>query len=82
MFQGKIPELKGTIYAIAVGKDTFTKMTQKIAEYVTCQFNDASEFRMGMEQLELEPLAEPMPPNAAQCHSGQDGTMEDSSKSL
>jgi hypothetical protein len=60
----KITELKDAVYNIAVGKDTFTKMTRKIAKYVSCQHDDTSKSRIGMEQLELTPLTEPTPPTA------------------
>jgi hypothetical protein len=33
-------------------------------EYVSCQYNDASKFRIRMEQLEFTPHTEPMPPAA------------------
>jgi hypothetical protein len=39
-------------------------MTCKLAEYVARQYDDANEFRTGMEQLELVPLTESMLPDA------------------
>jgi hypothetical protein len=64
MFQGKIVELKNAVYNVGIDKDTFAKTTQEVAEYVTSQYNDAAEFRIGMEKLELTQLAKPMLPGA------------------
>jgi hypothetical protein len=55
-------ELKGAVYDVAAGKDTFSETTRKVAEYVSRQYDDAGEFRTGMVQLELEPLVEPTAP--------------------
>jgi hypothetical protein len=63
-FQGKIVELKNAVYDVGFDKDTFTKTTQDIAEYMASQYNDAAEFRIGMERLELAQLAEPTLPGA------------------
>jgi hypothetical protein len=63
-FQGKVKELEGAVYDVTAGKDTFSKTTHEIAEYASCQYDDAREFQMGMVQLELELLTEPVPPAA------------------
>ena len=44
------------------GKDTFTKTTQEITEYIGCEFNDAREFQTGMVEMRLSPLTELTPP--------------------
>ena len=43
-------------------KDTFTKTTQEIAEYVGGEFDNAGEFRTGMVEMRLPPLTELPPP--------------------
>jgi hypothetical protein len=48
-FQGKVANLKDAIYDVGTDKDTFTKMTCKIAEYVLRQYDNTDKFRMGME---------------------------------
>jgi hypothetical protein len=63
-FQGKIAELKNTVYDVGFDKDTFTKTTRDIAEYMASQYDDTAEFRIGMERLELTQLAEPTLPGA------------------
>ncbi len=50
------------MYDIITCKDTFTKMTREIAEYVGHKFNDAGEFCTGMVDLALCPLDQPTPP--------------------
>ena len=43
-------------------KDTFAKTTQEITKYISCEFNNAGEFRMGMVEMRLPPLTKPSPP--------------------
>jgi hypothetical protein len=50
------------MYDVNIDKDMFMKTTRKIAEYVSRQYDDADEFRIGMVRFELVPLAEPMLP--------------------
>jgi hypothetical protein len=64
-FEGKCAELKGSIYDVVSGKETFAKTTREIAEYVGREFDDAGEFRTGMVEMLLPTLVEPMPPDAS-----------------
>ncbi len=50
------------MYNIVTGKEKFLKTTREIAEYVSWEFDDAEEFRMGMEDQLLLVLCEPEPP--------------------
>ena len=61
-FEGKCGELKDAVYDVVSGKETFTKTTRDIAEYVGRQFEEAGEFRTAMVDMELAPLVEPTAP--------------------
>jgi hypothetical protein len=50
-FKGKCSEIKTSVYDVVSGKDTFTKMTREITEYVGREFDDAGEFRTGMVEM-------------------------------
>jgi hypothetical protein len=63
-FEGKCTELKGSVYDVVSGKDTFAKTTREIAEHVRREFDDAGEFRTGMVEMSLPTLVEPAPPDA------------------
>jgi hypothetical protein len=43
-FKGSCEDLKGTVYGVTSGKDTFLKTTRKIAEYVSSEYSNAGEF--------------------------------------
>jgi hypothetical protein len=43
-FKGKCHKLKGSVYDVVSGKDSFAKMTRKISKYVSHKFNDTGEF--------------------------------------
>ena len=47
-FEGKCDDLKGAVYDVAAGWDTFMKTTRSIAEYVGQSYDDASDFRTGV----------------------------------
>ncbi|GAX19421.1 hypothetical protein FisN_4Lu403 [Fistulifera solaris] len=61
-FIGKVEDLKGVIYDVVAGKETFTETTKQIALYVSREFPDAGEYRVGMVELRLEELVRPEPP--------------------
>ena len=61
-FEGKCEELKDAVYDVVSGKETFTKTTRDIAEYVGRQFEEAGEFRTGMVDMQLPALMEPAAP--------------------
>ena len=50
------------MYDVVSRKDTFTKTTQEIAEYVGHEFDDAGEFHTGMVEMKLMPLNKPTAP--------------------
>ena len=59
-FKGECEALKGSVYDVTAGKDTFLKTTHKIAEYVgRVLYNDAGEYRLAMINLSLAALVEP-----------------------
>ena len=64
-FTGKCDDLKGTVYDVSEGKDTFARTTREIAEYVGRVYDDAGEFRTGMVELLLPDIEEPATPGAA-----------------
>lgn len=64
-FQGSCEELKGAVYDVTSGKDTFLKTTRKIAEYVSREYSDAGEFRLAMMDLNLPAIVEPAFPEDA-----------------
>jgi hypothetical protein len=82
MFQGKIAELKTAMYDVGFYKDTFTKTTREIAEYITSQYDNAAEFRIGMERLELTQLVEPTATSRFQCYTHQIEALGTHSKDL
>jgi hypothetical protein len=61
-FEGSCEDLKGSVYDVTTGKDTFLKTTQKIAEYVGREYRDTGEYRLAMINLNLPALVEPQPP--------------------
>ena len=65
-FEGECDDLKGAVYDVAAGRDTFMKTTRSIAEYVGRSYDDASDFRTGMVNLELPTVDAPEdPPDSA-----------------
>ena len=58
-FEGSHEDLKGSVYDVTAGKDTFLKTTRKIAEYVGREYSDAGEYRLAMINLHLVTLVEP-----------------------
>ena len=58
-FEGECDDLKGAVYDVAAGRDTFMKTTRSIAEYVGRSYDDASDFRTGMVNLELPAVDAP-----------------------
>jgi hypothetical protein len=50
-FEGKCNDLKGSVYDVVSGKDSFAKTTREISKYVGHEFDDAGEFRTGMVEL-------------------------------
>ncbi len=63
-FTRKSKTLKHLVYDILTGKETFLKTTREIAKYVTWEYDDAKEFRIGMEDQLLPVLTEPHLPDA------------------
>ena len=61
-FEGSCEDLKGSVYDVTTGKDTFLKTTRKIAEYVGREYTDAGEYRLAMINLNLPALVEPQLP--------------------
>ena len=61
-FEGECDDLKGAVYDVAAGRDTFMKTTRSIAEYVGQSYDDASDFRTGMVNLELPAVDAPEDP--------------------
>jgi hypothetical protein len=61
-FEGSCDDLKGIVYDVTSGNDTFLKTTRKIAEYVSREYSDAGEFRLAMIDMNLPGLVEPTPP--------------------
>jgi hypothetical protein len=61
-FEGSCEDLKGSVYDVTAGKDTFLKTTRKIAEYVGREYTDAGEYRLAMINLNLPALVEPQLP--------------------
>jgi hypothetical protein len=61
-FKGSCEDLKGSVYDVTAGKDTFLKTTRKIAEYVGREYTDAGEYRLAMINLNLPALVEPQLP--------------------
>jgi hypothetical protein len=61
-FEGRNADLKNSIYDVTAGKDTFTKTTREIAEYIGRTFEDAGEFRIGLVEMSLPVLVEPSTP--------------------
>ena len=51
------------MYDVVSRKDTFTKTTQEIVEYIRHKFNDAGEFCTGMVEMRLVPITEPTAPS-------------------
>jgi hypothetical protein len=47
---------------MVTNKDTFTKTTREIAEYLSCEYDDVGKFRTGMVDMQLPELVEPVPP--------------------
>jgi hypothetical protein len=60
--EGSCEDLKGSVYDVTTGKDTFLKTTRKIAEYVGREYTDAGEYRLAMINLNLPALVEPQLP--------------------
>ena len=70
-FKGAIAALEGHIYDVGLpstSQDLFSKTTKAIGEYVSCEFDNAGEFRLGMEQLKLPNLVEPPDPGKDPTH--------------
>jgi hypothetical protein len=63
-FKGSCEDLKGSVYDVNAGKDTFLKTTRKIAEYIGREYSGAGEYRLAMINLDLPPLVEPQLPAA------------------
>jgi hypothetical protein len=61
--QDSCDDLKGAVFDVTAGKDTFFKTTRTIAEYVSRRYDDAGEFRLAMIDLQLDALVEPDGPN-------------------
>jgi hypothetical protein len=61
-FEGSCEDLKGSVYDVTAGKDTFLKTTQKIAEYVGSEYTNAGENCLAMINLNLPALVEPQLP--------------------
>jgi hypothetical protein len=61
-FEGSCDDLKGSVYDVTAGKDTFLKTTRKIAEYVGREYSDAGDYRLAMMNLNLPALVEPQLP--------------------
>jgi hypothetical protein len=61
-FEESCEDLKGSVYDMTAGKDTFLKTTRKIAEYVGREYTDAGEYRLAMINLNLPALVEPQLP--------------------
>jgi len=61
-FEGGCDDLKGIVYDVTSGKETFLSTTRKVAEYVSRQYDDAGEFRTGMIDQVLPPLSMPADP--------------------
>mmetsp|Transcript_13488 Transcript_13488/g.19438 ORF Transcript_13488/g.19438 Transcript_13488/m.19438 type:complete len:102 (+) Transcript_13488:37-342(+) len=55
-FDGVHDALKGHVYDVTAGKDTFLKTTRKIDEYVSTQYSEVGEFRNRMIDLKLSTL--------------------------
>jgi hypothetical protein len=58
-FEGSCEDLKGSVYDVTAGKDTFLKTTRKIAEYVGREYSNAGEYHLAMINLNLPALVEP-----------------------
>ena len=62
-FEGSCEDLKGSVYDVIAGKDTFLKTMRKIAEYVGREYTDAGgEYRLAMINLNLPARVEPQLP--------------------
>mmetsp|Transcript_12101 Transcript_12101/g.17372 ORF Transcript_12101/g.17372 Transcript_12101/m.17372 type:complete len:186 (-) Transcript_12101:68-625(-) len=61
-FDGACEALKGHVYDITAGKDTFLKTTRKVAEYVNTEYTHTGEFRKCMIELELPTITQPDDP--------------------
>ena len=61
-FEGECDDLKGAVYDVAAGRDTFMKTTRSITEYVGQSYGDPSDFRTGMVNLELPAVDAPVDP--------------------
>ena len=61
-FDGECDYLKRAVYDVAAGRDTFMKTTRSIAEYVGRSYDNASDFRTGMVNLELPAVDVPEDP--------------------
>ncbi len=51
--------MKHLVYDIVTGTETLLKTTREIAEYVSREYDDAEEFRTGMEEQLLPTLTVP-----------------------
>jgi hypothetical protein len=64
-FEGSCEDLKGSVYDVTAGKNTFLKTMRKIAEYVGREYTDAGEYHLAMINLSLPALIEPQLPTDA-----------------
>ena len=61
-FPGKCDDLKGSVYDVTIGTDSFLKTTRNLSEYVASEYTDAGEYRLAMINLVLDALVEPQLP--------------------
>jgi hypothetical protein len=54
-FEGSCEDLKGSVYDVTIGKDTFLKTTRKFAEYVDREYSNAGEYHLAMINLSILP---------------------------
>lgn len=62
MFAGSINELRGAVYDVTTGQDTFSTTTRKIDKYISREYANASEYWTAMIIMELPRLTPPPPP--------------------
>ena len=71
-FKGKCDELANHVYDIAdtgENKELFATTTREIAEYVARTYDNASEFRLGLVNTELETIVAPEALNKKSIHT-------------
>ena len=62
-FKGKSANLSGAVYDLTLpnsSQDLFSKTTREIAKYVSREFENAGEFCLGLVNLSLPPILEPV----------------------